>query len=585
MRFGVSRSGLLRLYRRNRWLKAALQPAPVLCAFMVVVLWIVVTVVLVGERRTAVDAAVQQGNNLVRLFQQNTAAMLKSVDRTLLELRQNYEDDPTHFDFKALLRQVVTADNLTTQFAFADRDGNATALMPKGDAVAQVSLADRKYFTQQRDANEDALLVSGPVLGKFSGRESLILSRRLRHADGSFAGVVGAALDPTFLANFYRSIDIGARGNVVLRDRDDVILASAGTVVPATGRQVLPPTLSEALERAPSGYLWGYGAVDGVERMVFYRRSAELPVIMTVGLATKDVLASYWRTWRIAVWGAAFLTLLLVLGAASSFRHQLRLDEGLKARLAIERDLEHARTFLNTVVEQLPLPIVVKDAKTLKLELVNRAFEAFVGFPREQLVGRSVLDYYPPDTAANILRSDQEARAAQGRSVRLEFDMPTRTSGPRTVTCTKLGVRGEDGQISHLLGIYEDVTDQREFDSRILYMAHHDALTGLANRAAVAQHIEEAAARQRRFGHTFTVLLLDLDRFKYINDTLGHSAGDALLREAAGRLKTVLRETDILARLGGDEFVVIQDNEPNQREAAMALADRILEVIAEPFCI
>ena len=116
-------------------------------------------------------------------------------------------------------------------------------------------------------------------------------------------------------------------------------------------------------------------------------------------------------------------------------------------------------------------------------------------------------------------------------------------------------------------------------------MAHHDTLTGLANRAAVVQKIEEAAARQRRNGALFSVLLLDLDRFKGVNDTLGHPAGDALLREVATRLKAFLRETDFLARLGGDEFAIIQGGEVDQREAASALANRIIEMFAQPFNI
>jgi diguanylate cyclase (GGDEF)-like protein len=116
-------------------------------------------------------------------------------------------------------------------------------------------------------------------------------------------------------------------------------------------------------------------------------------------------------------------------------------------------------------------------------------------------------------------------------------------------------------------------------------MAHHDALTGLANRVTVVQKIEEAAARHRRRGEPFNVLLLDLDRFKQVNDTLGHSAGDILLREMAARLKGVLRETDVLARLGGDEFAIVQPDEINQREAARTLAERVIEIVAKPFNI
>jgi diguanylate cyclase (GGDEF)-like protein len=99
------------------------------------------------------------------------------------------------------------------------------------------------------------------------------------------------------------------------------------------------------------------------------------------------------------------------------------------------------------------------------------------------------------------------------------------------------------------------------------------------------EKIEEAVARHRRRGDPFAVLLLDLDRFKHVNDTLGHAVGDALLRETAARLKASLRETDVLARLGGDEFAIVQDRDNNQREAASALADRITEVISRPFNI
>ncbi len=110
----------------------------------------------------------------------------------------------------------------------------------------------------------------------------------------------------------------------------------------------------------------------------------------------------------------------------------------------------------------------------------------------------------------------------------------------------------------YLIVVIDDITERKNSEQQIVFMAHHDALTGLANRVTMTQKIEEAAARQRRRGDPFTVLLLDLDRFKYVNDTLGHAAGDTLLREVATRLKALLRETDVLARLGGDEFAIIQ---------------------------
>ena len=110
-------------------------------------------------------------------------------------------------------------------------------------------------------------------------------------------------------------------------------------------------------------------------------------------------------------------------------------------------------------------------------------------------------------------------------------------------------------------------------------------LTGLYNRAALIEKIEDACARNRRWGEEFNVLMLDLDRFKQVNDTFGHPAGDDLLRQVADKLGATLRETDILARLGGDEFAIVQVNDTEQSEAAENLATRIIAVIGEPFVI
>ncbi len=131
----------------------------------------------------------------------------------------------------------------------------------------------------------------------------------------------------------------------------------------------------------------------------------------------------------------------------------------------------------------------------------------------------------------------------------------------------------------------DDITERKKADHRIAYLAHHDGLTGLANRTALLQKIEEAGARWRGLGEAFGVLLLDLDRFKQVNDSMGHPAGDRLLIEVAGRLKALLRETDVLARLGGDEFAIIQAGDADPCEAAAALASRIIASIGQPFAI
>jgi diguanylate cyclase (GGDEF)-like protein len=133
------------------------------------------------------------------------------------------------------------------------------------------------------------------------------------------------------------------------------------------------------------------------------------------------------------------------------------------------------------------------------------------------------------------------------------------------------------------LTTHEDITERARSEKRIAFLAQHDMLTGLANRALFAEKLDDVAKRLQRHGTTFTVLALDLDKFKNVNDTLGHPAGDRLLIEVAQRLSSSLRDTDVLARLGGDEFAIIQENEKNQSEGAIKLALRIIGLIQQPF--
>jgi len=148
-----------------------------------------------------------------------------------------------------------------------------------------------------------------------------------------------------------------------------------------------------------------------------------------------------------------------------------------------------------------------------------------------------------------------------------------------TVITPQLGV---DGMPIAYMAIRIDITARKHAEAQISYAATHDALTGLANRAALLERMNEALARMQQQGGALAVHILDLDGFKHVNDTLGHAAGDILLKDLAGRLQSSLRDTDIVARLGGDEFAIIQTEADDQREAAIELAVKTLELVAKP---
>ena len=129
---------------------------------------------------------------------------------------------------------------------------------------------------------------------------------------------------------------------------------------------------------------------------------------------------------------------------------------------------------------------------------------------------------------------------------------------------------------------FEDITERRQVEARITYIAHHDALTNLPNRVLFHEHLVDALDQQRRRGDGLALLCLDLNRFKSVNDTLGHAAGDVLLEAVAGRLRQCVRNDDLIARLGGDEFAVLQSCAEQPRAAEM-LAQRIVAELGQPF--
>jgi diguanylate cyclase (GGDEF)-like protein/PAS domain S-box-containing protein len=259
--------------------------------------------------------------------------------------------------------------------------------------------------------------------------------------------------------------------------------------------------------------------------------------------------------------------------------------QDITAHLHAEKELNETKQFLNSIIENIPIAVVVKDVTTRKFILVNRTFEAMLKVSRAEVLGKTVFDIYRTKDAERIDAADNAAIAADigAHSNDYEIEMPGGES--RILATNRIVVRDSEGNAKHLVVVIDDITERKKSEQRIAFMAHHDVLTGLPNRLAVMEKIEEAVARHRRRGDSFAILLLDLDRFKHVNDTLGHAVGDALLRETASRLKGSLRETDVLARLGGDEFAIVQDSDNNQREAASVLANRVIEIVSRPFKI
>ena len=245
-------------------------------------------------------------------------------------------------------------------------------------------------------------------------------------------------------------------------------------------------------------------------------------------------------------------------------------------------ELEVINTRFSTALDNMAQGLCMFDGQS-RLTVWNDRYVELLGMPEHLLKVGTPLRNILFDRVSRDLRKQPDDPAVRTRVAEL-LSLPSdasridELSNGKFVMLTRQPMAG-GGWVT----LIEDITERRRAEAEIVHLARHDVLTGLANRAEFNSRLEEASRRLKRNGGNVTVMMIDLDRFKAVNDTLGHLAGDQLLSEVARRLQSTVRDTDVLARLGGDEFAIIQEGAADQHEGAVALALRIIEAISVPF--
>ena len=250
----------------------------------------------------------------------------------------------------------------------------------------------------------------------------------------------------------------------------------------------------------------------------------------------------------------------------------------MRAQRQSSRELSRQAVTLNAIVDSIPVMVGVCDTD-LNYKLVNRAYENWRGKGRAEFVGRNLKDMLTETEFQRSLPRIQRALAGETVSYEVENSWD---SEARHLAITYIPLRLVDGSIGGFVGLGEDITEHREENLRLLLLAERDPLTGLLNKAGFETYLAKKSVRGE--GGTLAILYIDLDRFKPINDTHGHQAGDEVLRQFAMRLHSVVRHTDAVARLGGDEFVVVLSGIRETKNAAM-VAEKIARLAQQPISI
>jgi len=270
-------------------------------------------------------------------------------------------------------------------------------------------------------------------------------------------------------------------------------------------------------------------------------------------------------TWTVS----AIVSILVVLGIYLTARVMVRI-----------RHAEEDYRLLANAIAHIADGIMILDAGR-RIVAVNQAFTMITGYTPEEVVGhlftRPQTLKIPGPTLYSIWADARTVGRWEGEvwNVRKNGEL-------YTVRLSLSAVHDERrGKVGHYIAVFNDISPHKVHEERLKHLATHDPLTGLPNRPEFERFCREAMARARRYGHRLAVLYIDLDKFKPVNDTHGHVAGDELLRALSVRMQQLMRETDIVARIGGDEFsVLLADLDDVSRSYIVAC--KLVDMLSQP---
>jgi diguanylate cyclase (GGDEF)-like protein/PAS domain S-box-containing protein len=250
-------------------------------------------------------------------------------------------------------------------------------------------------------------------------------------------------------------------------------------------------------------------------------------------------------------------------------------------RLRMEEALRQSEERYRTILAEIEEGYYEVDLKG-NIKFVNRAACRQFGYSEEELIGSNYRTYVLKEDIKGVYKAWNKVYKTGEPLQSYPFATVRKDGTQMFVENSVSPLRDKEGKIIGFRAVSRDVTQRKQFEQKLADLATHDSLTGLPNRNLLDDRLTMGLALSRRSGNKLAVLMLDLDRFKIINDTMGHGVGDQLLKSVAERLTGVIRKSDTAARIGGDEFVLVLPNIHSPSDAAK-LAQRILDVFREPF--
>lgn len=526
-----------------------------------------------------------------RMVLQRAETKMRQVDYLLtgisevLAARGGISGHADLYVHRLLVRRNALAEGV--RWLFLVRPDGVLAEHSQEFPAVPLDLSDREYFVQQVEHWDLGLYIGEPLTTRRNGEAFIPVSRRVTNDGGLFVGVIAAGINPDGLRALLEAQGLpeGFESGIFLDH--GVALACHGMTCEDASlaaqplfARYLPQQRQGAVRAAP---LLGNDAVMG-----HFEASERYPLVVAIQVPEALIHAAWVDGIRGRLPAVLGLNLALAALVLLAYRQFGRRREAVYALEAANRELEQrveertaqlqqsearARAFMNTAMDG----VVVIDGESRILEF-NRAAEQMFGYRAADVVGQDLGLLMPEGMeaahrqyVADAMGKETTRRMGRGREVQ-----GRRRDGSRFPIEVTVGSTEQEQGALHV-GIIRDITERKEAEWQLQRLATLDGLTGVFNRRALMEQGEQLFDLARRYQWDLSVVMLDADHFKSINDNHGHHVGDEVLKLLASRTGAVLRSTDILGRLGGEEFgIILPETGP---EGALELGQRLLQQV------
>ena len=550
---------------------------PALALLLLIACWIFTLANIRDIQSSAEESARKDAALYARAYEQYVTRSVAQMDQVSMQLQQSWEQSHGQLSLDALYRAGMFTDQAFISVSIAERDGsirNATRLQ----AVPR-HFNQSEAFQFHQNNNSTAMRISVATEQNSAIQDAIEFTRRLEGPDDSFAGVLILTIDASYFTAFYNDRLLGRDGMVALLGESGTLrLERHGDGSRSHDEASLLLGQLGFSEAEGVRALDGDTFSDGQARLMGWRKSPAYPLVAYVGLSQHELSQAAEQSRRSSLQNATLASVLLVglgwWGYVLAHRSLRREREEEEVRRAYRTATESANDgfYMAAAVRDSAGQIVdfeVIDCNERGAQMYGLSRSELVGRPLRTLAtgvtGEELLPAYLAAMESGFYEDDRQLPALDGGKPRWGHRRLVRVGNGLAITL-------------------QDISERKLHEQELERLAHADALTQLPNRYWLNAYLPGALAEAAAARATLALLFIDLDEFKQINDTQGHTTGDVLLQQAAARLGSLMRQGDQVVRFGGDEFIVLLSGMENERQIE-AVAERILNAISQPFVI